>query len=452
MGRVAQSRVRTVLAIASAVALSTVAGCSSSGGKAAGGSGGSGGSAAGSAPVTIQYWDDTVGMAAVVDQWNKANPGIQIKYTKVTLGDTGYQKIAAAIKAGNGPCIYHSDAQDLVSFAAQGLVQDISKQAAQYQGVYSAPAWKAVSPGGATYGIPQSASPNFFAYRTDLFKKYGLAVPTTWDQFIADGRKLEAANPKLKLMNYAPEDPSGFVGLNWEAGASWYQQSGDGWKIDFTSPQALKAAGVLQQMVDDHLLSSVSYTDPGIWKTWDDGGTLAMTTSTWQLPIYAKVFPKSDGNWAMATVPQYTAGEASTDSNYSAVAVSKGCTSTEQALKFASWVTQNSTPLTAVANPTTGASYFPALTDISPYVDGITPTTMFKEQTPTETAAVISKAAGEVNPAWQYGPDYAAMYTKMASYWPTVLAGKMTAVQLLQTMQAFVLSDLKSQGINASAA
>jgi hypothetical protein len=43
------------------------------------------------------------------------------------------------------------------------------------------------------------------------------------------------------------------------------------------------------------------------------------------------------------------------------------------------------------------------------------------------------------------------MYTKMASYWPQVLAGKMSAVDLLKTMQAFVLNDLKSQGISASA-
>ncbi|MEY9834848.1 ABC transporter substrate-binding protein [Streptacidiphilus sp. EB103A] len=434
-------RTRALIATGTALAATmALAACSSGGSSAAGKPAG---------PVTIEYWDNSTGMAAQVAVWNKAHPDIQVKYTKVTFGDTGYQKLAAAVTAGNGPCLALTDAEHVVSFAAQGLELDISTYANQYKDLYTPAAWNVVTPGGATYALPESASPNFFAYRKDLFAKYGLTVPTTWDQFIADGKKLVAANPKLKLMNYAPEDPSGFVGLNWEAGASWYKQSGNGWTIAFSSPQALKAAGVLQQMVDNHMLSSVSYTDPGIWKTWDDGGTLAMTTSTWQLPIYAKVFPKSDGNWSMATVPQYAAGEASTDSGYNAVSVYKGCKNPQQATEFAAWATQNQAPLTALADPTAGAGYFPALKDVSPYVANIAPATMFKGE--TNTSSVVTTAAGEVNPGWQYGPDYAAMYTKMASYWPQVLAGKMTAVQLLSTMQTWVLADLKTQGINASA-
>ena len=43
------------------------------------------------------------------------------------------------------------------------------------------------------------------------------------------------------------------------------------------------------------------------------------------------------------------------------------------------------------------------------------------------------------------------MYVKMQGYWPQVLSGQLSAVQLLQTMQSFVLNDLKSQGINAAA-
>ena len=81
-------------------------------------------------------------------------------------------------------------------------------------------------------------------------------------------------------------------------------------------------------------------------------------------------------------------------------------------------------------------------------VDDVVPAKMIPQ---SNTAEIVSKAAAEVNTTWEYGPDYATMYNEMASYWPKVLNGGMTAVQLLQTMQAWTLNDLKSQGINATA-
>lgn len=438
----ARRRLRNALATAVAVtAAASLAACSSSGGSSP--------SSAATGKVTLQFWGSANGLDKAVAAFNASHPDIQVAFTKDTTDAAGFEKLAAAAKAGNAPCVAQFDAQDLVTFASQGLVQDVSQYASQYRGAYSVSAWQAASPGGSTYGIPVESAPNFFAYQANLFTKYGLSVPTTWDQVIADGIKLQKANPSLKIMNYAPEDPSGFVGLNWEAGASWYKATSNGWVIDFTSPQALKAANVLQQLVDHKLLSSVSYTDPGIWKTWDNGGTLAMTTSTWQLPIYSGVFPNSDGNWAITTVPQFSAGEASTDSNYNIAGIIKGCADPQQATVFANWLGSDSSALKVTTNGATGyPGWFPALADVSNYVSDVVPSKMIPQ---SNTADVVSKAAAEVNTAWQYGPDYATMYNQMASDWPKVLSGSMTAVQLLQTMQAWTLNDLKSQGITATA-
>jgi multiple sugar transport system substrate-binding protein len=437
----ARRRLRTGLASAVALAATvSLAACSSSGSSPAAGATGK---------VTLQFWGSANGLSKAVAAWNSSHPDIQVNFTTDTTDAAGFEKLAAAAKAGNAPCVAQFDAQDLVTFASQGLVQDVSQYASQYKSTYSTSAWQAASPGGDTYGIPVEAAPNFFAYQVSLFKKYGLAVPTTWTQLIADGVKLHAQNPNLKIMNYAPEDPSGFVGLNWEAGASWYKATSNGWIVDFTSPQAMQAANVLQQLVSDHLLSNVSYTDPGIWKTWDDGTTLAMTTSTWQLPIYSGVFPKSDGDWAITTVPQYAAGDASTDSNFDIAGILKGCADPQQATEFANWLGSDSSALTVTTNGATGyPGWFPALSDVSNYVDNVVPTKMIPQ---SNTAEIVSKAAAEVNTTWEYGPDYATMYNEMASYWPKVLAGSMTAVQLLQTMQAWTLKDLKSQGITATA-
>lgn len=438
----ARRRLRTALATTVAVtAAASLAACSSSAGP--------GPSAASTGKVTLQFWGSANGLDKAVAAWNSSHPDIQVSFTKDTTDAAGFEKLAAAAKAGNAPCVAQFDAQDLVTFASQGLVQDVSQYVSSYKPAYSTSAWQAASPGGSTYGIPVESAPNFFAYQKNLFTKYGLTVPATWDQVIADGLKLRQANPALKIMNYAPEDPSGFVGLNWEAGAGWYKATSNGWIIDFTSPQALKAANVLQRLVSNHLLSSVSYTDPGIWKTWDDGGTLAMTTSTWQLPIYSGVFPNSDGDWAITTVPQFAVGEASTDSNFDIAGILKGCADPQQATEFSNWLGSDPSALKVTSNGATGyPGWFPALNDVSNYVDNVVPSRMVPQP---DTAEVVGKAAAEVNTTWQYGPDYAAMYNRMAGYWPKVLSGSMTAVQLLQTMQAWTLNDLKSQGITATA-
>jgi multiple sugar transport system substrate-binding protein len=435
-------RFRSTLITAVVLAIaSTLAACGSSGGSSS--------TAASAEKVSLQFWGSANGLSKAVAAWNAANPDIHVTFTTDTTDAAGFEKLAAAAKAGNAPCIAQFDAQDLVTFAAQGLVQDVSQYANQYKSTYTAAAWNAASPGGQTYGIPVESAPNFFAYQVKPFKKYGLTVPATWQQLIDDGVKLRKQNPSLKIMNYAPEDPSGFVGLNWEAGATWYKATANGWVIDFTSPQALKAANVLQQLVSNHLLSSVSYTDPGIWKTWDDGTTLAMTTSTWQLPIYSGSFPKTDGDWAIITVPQYAAGDASTDSNYNVAGIVKGCANPQQATKFANWLGSSSAALQVTTNGATGyPGWFPAVADVSGYVSHVVPNAMIPQ---SNSGEIVGKAVGEVNTTWEYGPDYATMYNEMASYWPKVLDGGMTAVQLLQTMQAWTLNDLKSQGIKATA-
>ena len=42
-------------------------------------------------------------------------------------------------------------------------------------------------------------------YRKDIFDKYGIQVPTTWDEFAAAARKLHAADPNVYLTNFAAE-------------------------------------------------------------------------------------------------------------------------------------------------------------------------------------------------------------------------------------------------------
>ncbi|WP_326671376.1 sugar ABC transporter substrate-binding protein [Streptomyces canus] len=399
--------------------------------------------------VQLEFWSWTEGIQQQVAVWNKEHPETHVKYVNAA-GDTVYQKLRAAITSGNAPCLSKMDGMNLANFAADGLLTDITKPAAPYKSRYTTPAWNAVSPGGATYGIPTGSSPLFTAYRADLFEKYGVQAPKTWDDVIAAGKAVQKKDKNVKIFNMAGEDPSTLVDLSWQAGAQWYGIAGDHWEIGFTSPEALKAADVVQQLVDNNLASNASYADPGVFKTWDLGRTILMTTSTWQLPIYDTNFPKSKGKWQLADAPVFDSAKPQTSSNFDVTAVLKGCKYPDRAAQFAAWLSSSKESLTALTDPASKSGLFPAVKDVSPYVDKIIPTEMFNGK--SDSAQVITTAASRVGEQWQYGPDYAAMYSEMQKQWGKVMKKQLTVKAMLTGLQDWVLADLKNKGIKAEAA
>ena len=398
--------------------------------------------------VKLEFWSWTEGISDQVAVWNKAHPDTQVTFVNAA-GDTVYQKLRAAITSGNAPCLSKMDGMNLANFAADGLLTDILKQAAPYRSRYTVPAWNSVSPGGATYGIPTGSSPLFTAYRADLFEKYGIKAPTTWNDVIAAGKAVRKKDKNVKIFNMAGEDPSTLVDLSWQAGAQWYGIDGDHWKIGFTSPEALKA-DVVQQLVDNDLASNASYADPGVFKTWDLGRTILMTTSTWQLPIYDTNFPKSKGEWQLADAPVFDPAKPRTSSNFDVTAVLKGCKYPDRAAQFAAWLSSSKESLTALTDPASKSGLFPAVKDVSPYVDKIIPTEMFNGK--SDSAKVITTAASRVGDQWQYGPDYAAMYSEMQKQWGKVMKKQLTVKAMLTGLQDWVLADLKNKGVKAVAA
>jgi multiple sugar transport system substrate-binding protein len=398
--------------------------------------------------VTLEFWNWTDGIEAQTKVWNKEHPDTQVKFVNAA-GETAYQKLRAAVNAGTAPCLSKMDGMNLANFAADGLLTDITKVAEPYKGQYTVPAWNAVSPGGTTFGIPMGSSPLFTAYRADLFDKYGIEAPKTWDDLIAAGKKAQKQNAKVKIFNMAGEDPSTLVDLSWQAGAQWYKVDGDHWVVDFTSPEALKAGAIVQQLVDNGLASNASYADPGVFKTWDLGTTIAMTTSTWQLPIYSTNFPKSQGKWQLADAPVFDTAQPQTSSNFDTLGVLKGCKYPDRAAEFAAWMSSSKESLTTLTDPASKSGLFPAVTDVSPYVDKIIPTEMFNGG--SDSAQVITTAASRVGDQWQYGPNYAAMYSEMQKQWGKVMKKELPVEEMLTSIEKWTVDDLNGKGIKAVA-
>jgi multiple sugar transport system substrate-binding protein len=433
---------RTAAALTIGIGL-MMSGCSSSGN--AGGQAG-----AAQNPVVLDYWGWNNGLQTVVDAFNASHKGIEIKYTKTTGALPTLQQLSDAFKAGNSPCLVQGTAENVTTLVSQGVLADVTQWVAPHRSEFNAGAFSGASVEGKTYAVPTSSAPAFTVYRTDVFQKYGLKPPATWDDFIADGEVL--IKHGIHITNYAGEDPSTLVTLAMQAGAHWYSIDGNSWKIDFQDPNTLKAAAVIQKVIDDDLDSTISFADyAAVQRNYDNGGTVTRQISTWQMAGMVSNFTKSDGLWALSPWPAFAGDDSKTPAgtNQSAglTLVTSQCKNKAQAAEAALWMSTDPGAVKTMADPATGAGLMPALSDPSAYV---AESISSKLLGPNYEAAkkVVLDSIGTVTSNWTFGPDWTAMYNELADGWAKVMTKQEKLTDLLTHMQQWTVADLKSRGIN----
>ena len=413
--------------------------------------GGSGsGDSKSSGPVTLPFWGWANGQDAVVKAFNAAHQDIKLKYTKVTDQLTMQKQLTNAVKAGNAPCLVQNTAEYVTTWVSQGALADISKYVSADKAKFNAGAWASAQVQGKSYGVPTSSAPAFTIYRTDVFTKYGLKAPTTWDEFIAAGKVLKKHG--IKITNFAGEDPSTLEVLSMQAGAHWYAIDGNSWKVDFQDAGSLKAAQVIQEIIDNDLNSKLSFADyAAVQRNYDNGGTATRQISTWQMAGMVQNFTKSDGKWALSPWPAF-AGEAAktpagTNQSGGVTLVTKQCAHQQQAAEAALWMSTNTGAVKTMASPTTGNGVMPALADSNAYVaEAISDKLLGTNYEPAKQ--IVTDSLNTVTSDWVFGPDWTAMFTELQTSWAKVMNKQEKVTDLLAHMQEWTVKDLKSRGIS----
>ncbi|WP_225095665.1 ABC transporter substrate-binding protein [Streptomyces sp. CoH27] len=440
---VTSSRRRFATAAAAGIALTGLL-------AACGGSGSGDTSSKSSGPDTLDYWGWANGQEAVVKAFNASHKDVQLKYTKVTDQLTMQKQLTNAVKAGNTPCLVQNTAEYVTSWVSQGALADITQYVKGDAATFNPGSWASAQVQGKLYGVPTGSAPNFTIYRTDIFQKYGLKPPATWDDFITAGKVLKQHG--IKITNYAGEDPSTLEVLSMQAGAHWYAIDGNSWKVDFQDPGTLKAAKVIREIIDNDLNSKLSFADyAAVQRNYDNGGTATRQISTWQMAGMVQNFTKSFGKWALAPWPTYP-GEApktpaGTNLTGGVTLVTKGCGHQEQAAQAALWMSTDAGAVKTMASPETGNGVMPALKDSNAYVaESVSQKLLGTNYAPAQK--VVTDSLGTVTTDWAFGPDWTAMFTEMQAGWAKVVAGQEKVTDLLAHMQQWTVNDLKSRGIS----
>ncbi|HEV7773397.1 MAG TPA: ABC transporter substrate-binding protein [Conexibacter sp.] len=185
------------LAAVAAAALLALAGCG--GGGDDNGGGGSSTTSANSnvsgnvSVVGVWTGDEQKSFQAVIDRFNEAYPNVKVKYT--SAGDNVPTVVGTAVEGGNPP--------DIATIAQPGLIREFQQKGALKPIEFARPTLEANYPpdfvklgtiDGKLYTfVYKGANKSTVWYNVSAFRNAGVEAPTTWDEFLADGRTLKAS-------------------------------------------------------------------------------------------------------------------------------------------------------------------------------------------------------------------------------------------------------------------
>ncbi|MCA2211888.1 ABC transporter substrate-binding protein [Jidongwangia harbinensis] len=247
-----------------------------------GDSGGGGTAADSTGKAELSFWSWAPNIEKTVDAWNAANPDIHVTLSKQAGGGDIVTKLLTAARAGNPPDLAQVEYQALPTLVSNDVLADIAEPARPVRDKFADGVWQQVTLGtDAVYAIPQDSGPMMLYYRADLFSRYGLTVPQTWDEFAQTARTLRRKDPKKFLTTFSANDPGWFAGLAQQAGASWWAVDGESWKVTVNDPATRKVADYWHGLVRDGVIDNRPMYTPEWNKALNDGTLLAWPSAVW---------------------------------------------------------------------------------------------------------------------------------------------------------------------------
>ena len=339
---------RTLLASAGAVSLSAALAACGADGKGGGTSAATAVSQADidkamSTATELTFWTWVPNIQQEIDLFQKKYPAIKVKAVNVGQGLPHYTKLRTALQAGNGaPDVAQVEYQYIPTFTITGSLLDLRPYGASaLKDKFVDWTWGQVTgTGGEVWAIPQDTGPLGMLYRKDIFDRYAIAVPKTWDDFATAAHKLHAADPNVYLTNLAANEPAAWHGLLWQGGAKPYGVTDKSHiSLNLDDPVAKKLAGYWGGLAKDGVIS----TDPDFTDAWfaafNSGKYATWLTAAWG-PVFLSGSAKStSGKWRAAPLPQWDAN-AQVSGNWggSTTAVIKSTKSPIAAAQFAQFL------------------------------------------------------------------------------------------------------------------
>ncbi|MDQ1130352.1 sugar ABC transporter substrate-binding protein [Microbacterium sp. SORGH_AS_0888] len=289
----------------------------------------------------ITYWTWTPSAEDQVAAFEKAYPNVKVNLVNTGGANDNNTKLQNAISAGSGiPDVVQIEYQSLPQYVLAGSLTDLTSFGfGDLKDDYTASTWGAVSQDNGIWGLPQDSGPMALFYNKKVFDQYGIAVPTTWDEYAEAGKKLHAADPTKYITNDPGTDAGFGTSMLWQAGSRPFQTDGEKVTINLADDGAKKWTAVWSKMLADGSLGNI----PGWSDEWftalGDGTIASLPIGAWMPGVLEANVPQAKGDWAVAPMPTYDGGKAvSAENGGSSEVVMKGSKNQALAAGFLKWL------------------------------------------------------------------------------------------------------------------
>jgi multiple sugar transport system substrate-binding protein len=247
--------------------------------------------------------------------FHKLHPNITIEFQNVPA-ERATDKLTTQVAGGNPPDVAYMDSAAVEDFASRSALVNLDpylagsdevdiddyiegfKESSQYEG--------------SQYGLPFDGETTGLFYRTDLFADAGIdSPPATWDEFKADAEKLtDQAKKQYGFIVFAPEAYYYWYPFLWQAGGDLLNEENT--EVTFDSPEAKEAANFYVGLKDQ---SPADYLNSNSWDgrvAFATGKVAMYMAGSWFGGEMKASFPKINGKWDVAPLPEGPAGCATT--------------------------------------------------------------------------------------------------------------------------------------------
>lgn len=297
--------------------------------------------------VTLQYWNGFTGgdgpfMEQMVDEFMAEHDNITIESTTQEWGDF-YQKLPAAVTAGEGPDVGVMHLDQLATMAARNVivpVDDLADELELSADDFTEEVWDAGVYHDARYGIPLDVHSLAMYYNTDHFAAAGITeAPTDAASFADALAKLEAAGFENPFWMPALW-PAHLMDLSliWQNGGEPYAE--DGAEATFDSPEGVEALTWMRSMVDDGY-SPADVAADSQYVAFKNGETSITWDGIWQI----NDLTESGIPYAAAPVPTIGSDEAvwaNSHNFFLARQAAADANKANAAKVFIAWMSENS--------------------------------------------------------------------------------------------------------------
>jgi len=361
-----------------------LAGCGASGaGKDAGGSGPASGE------VTVwDYYGEATPLKKAIARFTASHPQIKVKYQAFDYNTT-HDKFAVATSSGDAPDLATIDMTWIPSFAANGLLSDLTPlsggklNGAPMDAQYTPGANEAMRYQGKQVAALYDFDAYALYYRKDVLASKGIAVPKTWDDLVAASAKMAerpsaGAKPNRYALQVLP-DTFHYAQLLFQNGGSILTP--DGKKAGFNDAAGVEALDYMHNLIKNG--GGLYWPDPNNTVAGVKDQQIGMfVNGPYMMGQLKSGAPEQSGKWAVAPAPY--AKQPGSYLGGTGLVVPTGAKNPRAAwelMQFLLKPAQQSLVFTeAGAAPATNAALkLPALSKPDPYFGGQAPFGVFKD-------------------------------------------------------------------------